>query len=290
MPPDSSSLPWESNATWQTVVWELPPQKRSSSGRGVSTLLLCLEILALAAFGLVIWRGAGILRELNAGPLPDPAVSAAALPSASPAPAAQPTATAAQPGVLPGDPASDSPAAPDNLLLPPLRHAPSAISPADPGSDAAQPLIATPEVASTLVSTEPVAEAHAERILIPALQLDAPVLQGDGWEELKQGVGQHLGTPDPGETGNIVLSAHDDIYGSLFRHLDRLKPGNEITLRTPEKSYTYKVEEVRIVKPTDLGVLEQTPDAVLTLISCYPYLIDTQRIVVRASLAAEAPS
>jgi sortase A len=72
--------------------------------------------------------------------------------------------------------------------------------------------------------------------------------------------------------------------------LDRLKPGNEITLRTPEKSYTYKVEEVRIVKPTDLGVLEQTPDAVLTLISCYPYLIDTQRIVVRASLATEAPS
>lgn len=289
VPPDNLSSPWESDVAWQSVVWELPPQKPSSSGHGASTFLLCLEVLALVAFGLVIWRGAGILRELNAGPAPSPILNTAPLPSASPEPTASPTATPEPLTVLPGDPPDDS-SGPADGLLPPLRHTPSTIPPTEPAPDPVQSLSTPSKATSTPLSTQPASNTHTERILIPALKLDAPVLQGDGWEELKQGVGQHLGTPDPGQIGNIVLSAHDDIYGSLFRHLDKLRPGDEITLRTADKSYTYKVEEVRIVKPTQLEVLEQTPDAVLTLISCYPYLIDTQRIVVRASLATQAPS
>src|SRR5690606_1889841 len=47
---------------------------------------------------------------------------------------------------------------------------------------------------------------QAIRIQIPAINVDAPVVQGDGWEQLKKGVGQRLGTPNPGQRGNIVLS------------------------------------------------------------------------------------
>ena len=68
---------------------------------------------------------------------------------------------------------------------------------------------------------------QAIRIQIPAIQVDAPVVQGDNWEQLKKGVGQQIGTPDPGSKGNIVLSGHNDVYGEVFRYLDRLTPGDQ---------------------------------------------------------------
>ena len=67
--------------------------------------------------------------------------------------------------------------------------------------------------------------AQAMRIQIPAISVDAPVVQGDSWEQLKKGVGQHVDTSNPGQTGNVVLSAHDDVFGEIFRDLDRLQPG-----------------------------------------------------------------
>lgn len=120
-------------------------------------------------------------------------------------------------------------------------------------------------------------------IQIPAIGVDHPVVMGDDWESLKAGVGQHLGSADPGDDGNLVLSAHNDIYGRIFQHLDQLDLGNEITILTTTRSYVYLVDEIRILKPSEISVLERGDKAMLTLISCYPYMIDTHRIVVRAS-------
>jgi sortase A len=125
---------------------------------------------------------------------------------------------------------------------------------------------------------------QAVRIQVPALGLDAPVVQGDGWEQLKKGVAQHLGTANPGEDGNVVLSAHNDIFGELFRYLDKLKPGDEVIIHTNQRQYVYAVTDTRIVEPTAVEVMAPTTRPVVTLISCYPYLIDNQRIVVRARL------
>jgi len=125
---------------------------------------------------------------------------------------------------------------------------------------------------------------QAVRIQIPSINVDAPVVQGDGWEQLKKGVAQHIGTPDPGQNGNIVLSAHNDIYGEIFRNLDRLKPGDVVILSTNQRHYTYVITGTQIVEPTRVEVMNPTPNAVVTLISCYPYLIDNQRIVVSAVL------
>ncbi len=122
---------------------------------------------------------------------------------------------------------------------------------------------------------------QARRIFIPALwDSPAPVVQGDGWEQLKKGVAQHIGSANPGEAGNIVLSAHNDIYGELFRDLDRLGPGDEIKIYTATGEYLYRVTGIRIVEPTETSVMDSTARPPVTLISCYPYLIDTQRIVV----------
>lgn len=123
------------------------------------------------------------------------------------------------------------------------------------------------------------------RIRIPAINIDAPIVQGDGWEQLKKGVAQRLGTANPGRKGNMVLSGHNDVYGEVFRYLDRLKPGDEITVYTQQRSYSYIVTGWELVEPTRVDVMDSTPNATITLISCYPYLIDTQRIIVKGQLA-----
>jgi sortase A len=125
-------------------------------------------------------------------------------------------------------------------------------------------------------------------VKIPGINVFARIVQGDGWEELKQGVGQHLGTPNPGDDGNIVLSAHNDVFGELFRDLDKLEPGDEVILYTEEKAYTYVVRQTQIVEPTAVEVMGPTREPVVTLISCYPYLVDNKRIVVTAYLVGES--
>jgi sortase A len=130
---------------------------------------------------------------------------------------------------------------------------------------------------------------QARRVQIPALNLDKPIVQGDDWEQLKKGVGQHVGSGLPGQQGNLVLSAHNDIYGEIFRNLDKLKPGDEIIISTERRSYTYVVRELDVVEPTDVWVMDPTEHASSTLISCYPYLVNNKRIVVFADLAATGP-
>jgi sortase A len=125
---------------------------------------------------------------------------------------------------------------------------------------------------------------QAVRIAIPAIKIDAPVVQGDGWEQLKKGVGQHIGSADPGQTGNVVLSAHDDVYGELFRDLDKLQPGDQVLLYTQQKQYLYVVDGTQLVQPTAVEVMASSGAPTVTLISCYPYLVDKQRIVVFARL------
>jgi sortase A len=125
---------------------------------------------------------------------------------------------------------------------------------------------------------------QAQRIVIPAINVDAPVVEGDDWESLKYGSGHHIGSADPGERGNCVISGHNDIYGEIFRDLPDLKVGDEIVIYTTTQKYRYLVEQTRIVAPTEVSVLQATSSPVITLISCYPYAIDSHRIVVIGSL------
>jgi sortase A len=82
----------------------------------------------------------------------------------------------------------------------------------------------------------------------------------------------------------MVLSAHNDIYGEIFRELDKLKPNDTVIVSTATKDYTYMVREQRIVPPTEVSVLGPSNDKQVTLISCYPYRVDNKRIVVFATL------
>ena len=125
---------------------------------------------------------------------------------------------------------------------------------------------------------------QATRIQIPAISVYAPVVQGDGWEQLRRGVGQHIGSANPGQKGNLVLSAHNDIYGEIFRDLDQLKVGDQVIIYTQQKQYTYIVSNSQVVMPTQVDVMAPSSNATLTLISCYPRLVDNRRIVISAEL------
>lgn len=122
------------------------------------------------------------------------------------------------------------------------------------------------------------------RIVIPAIGVDALVVEGDSWEQLKLGVGHHLNTADPGQRGNMVLAAHNDIYGEIFRHLANLELGDEVVVYSGEQPHRYIIRAKQIVEPTEVSVLAPTTKPVATLISCYPYMVDTHRIVVIAEL------
>lgn len=125
---------------------------------------------------------------------------------------------------------------------------------------------------------------HATRILIPAIGVDAPVVEGDDWEALKQGAGHHLNSANPGEPGNCVISAHNDIFGEIFRRLPDVDLGDEIVIHTARRVHRYIVTQKRVIEPEDVSVMHPTSSPVLTLISCYPYGVDTHRIVVAAEL------
>jgi sortase A len=217
--------------------------------------LLAVEVLAvigLVSLGVVFF---GVLRDLNRE-------SAAAL--------AQPTMTAT-PLVM-------------AVVLPSGHVPPDAQGNTQP-NEAEIPEHLRPMVQSLANLAVPTAgPEQAIRLQIPALGVDAPIVQGDGWEQLKKGVGQYLGSANPGQNGNLVLSAHNDVYGQIFRDLDRLKPGDQVIVYTQQRQYVYIVSRTVIVEPTQVEVMAPTKDATVTLISCYPYLIDKQRIVVAAKL------
>lgn len=87
-----------------------------------------------------------------------------------------------------------------------------------------------------------------------------------------------------GARGNYVIYGHDDIQGSIFRYLPTMQVGDDIDLSAGGRRYTYRVTGSLVVSPDDVAVLNPTPDATITLISCTPYWVDTQRIVVKGAL------
>ncbi len=122
------------------------------------------------------------------------------------------------------------------------------------------------------------------RIVIPSIGVDAAVVRGDSWEDLKKGAGHHIGSVNPGERGNMIISAHNDVFGEIFRRLEDTELEDKITVYTQAQSFEYKIKAKRVVEPSDVSVMGTASRPILTLITCYPYLIDTHRLIVIAEL------
>jgi len=232
-----------------------PARPRSRGRRVLDGFLLLVEVSAVVGFLFVLFNGLRLIQDLN-----KEVASALEQPTLTPTPLIM--AIVLPSGHTP--PTTEGGARPNEAEIP----------------EHLRPLVQT--LANIPVPTPGLEQAI--RIQVPALNVDAPVVQGDGWEQLKKGVGQHYPSSNPGKEGNMVLSAHNDIFGEIFRDLDKLKPGDEVIVFTNQRSYTYTIVQSQIVEPTKVEVMSPTKEPTVTLISCYPYLVDNQRIVITARL------
>jgi LPXTG-site transpeptidase (sortase) family protein len=122
------------------------------------------------------------------------------------------------------------------------------------------------------------------RLAIPKLGLDIAVVKGVADADLREGPGWMTWTAVPGAGGNVGISGHRTTYLAPFRHLDRLAPGDAVTLVTPTRRYTYRVKVNFVVAPDDTDVMFDTAKPTLTLTACHPPYSDRFRIVVQAEL------
>jgi sortase A len=117
---------------------------------------------------------------------------------------------------------------------------------------------------------------------IPKLRLEVAVLPGTDDRTLDRGLGHIEDTASPGADGNSGIAGHRD---GFFRGLKDIAPGDTIEVATLKTTHRYRVERTWVVDPDDVSVLDPTPAAALTLVTCYPfYFIGSapQRFIVRA--------
>src|SRR5207302_2511071 len=95
-------------------------------------------------------------------------------------------------------------------------------------------------------------------------------------------------TPMPGQPGNAAIAGHRTTYGAPFFNLNELQPGDPIFVTTRQGRFRYEVRETRTVSPSQLSVLNPTPDNRLTLTTCNPRFSASQRLVVVSQLIGEA--
>ncbi len=132
---------------------------------------------------------------------------------------------------------------------------------------------------STFTRGEPLAVLTIER-----LKIKAPVFAGTGGLALNRGLGWIAGTARPGEHGNSGIAGHRD---SFFRALKGIAVGDAVDLQTFLGTFTYRIEEIEIVHPSRIDVLQSRGTSSLTLVTCFPFNFvgdAPQRFVVHGKL------
>jgi sortase A len=215
------------------------------------------------------------------------------------------------PAVLPETPLqAESTATPDipATLPPPTIEPTPTVEPTAANTTSPTP---TAVPTQTPPATEPDTPQAPNRLVIPAIGLDAPVVTV-GWSVVTQN-GQQMSMWDvpnrhaagwlktsarAGERGNTVLDGHHNIAGEVFRDLVDLKEGDAIQLWAGDQAHDYVVSLLKILpekgQPTSVRLenakwIQPTADERLTLVTCWPYTNNTHRLVVVAVPADRAP-
>ncbi len=124
------------------------------------------------------------------------------------------------------------------------------------------------------------------KLVIPRLDAELYVVEGDDTGELRRGPGHISGTAMPGGHGNCVIAGHRDTH---FRILKDIRKGDDIVLETRYGEFLYRVKSTGVISPRNNRPLRPTSGAELHLITCYPFHYvgaAPQRFIVEAQLAA----
>ncbi len=132
-------------------------------------------------------------------------------------------------------------------------------------------------------------------ITIPKINIHAPVQYEPSVAEaniqhaLESGVVHYGNTALPGQAGNVAIFGHSSNdwwepgnFKFVFVLLDKLAPGDRLTVDYQSKRYTYEVTGSKVVEPTDVSVLNPTAAPTLSLITCTPPGTSLRRLVVTA--------
>jgi len=262
-------------------------------------LMLCLTGgLVVAIVSWSIWQEAGdlsaIWRQLNRSKSltgGEAIIYQSTLPAVlpqtqniAPAPTMTPVVVMPTPTDFPTPSPRTAPATPAPPSAPalPQTSAPSLTqtSPADQTGLSPAPHPTTlPSLNTSAILALP--EHLATRLVIPKMALDASVIlapiAGETWEvnHLDQQIGHLQGTASPGSSSNVVLAGHitlaPDGRAGPFLKLNSLASGDLVTVYYGDQPFTYRIDHIKTVKPTDIQVTYPSNDSKLTLITCLNY-------------------
>ena len=124
-------------------------------------------------------------------------------------------------------------------------------------------------------------------ISIPKLGVELPLYHGISAEVLNVACGHLEGTSLPvgGENTHCVLSAHRGLpHAKLFTELDKMEVGDTFTIIVLNRTITYQVDQIKVVRPEEIDDVQIVPgEDLCTLLTCTPYGINSHRLLVRGT-------
>ncbi len=122
-------------------------------------------------------------------------------------------------------------------------------------------------------------------IKIPKIDVNLPIYKGTSSEILEKGIGHLRNTSLPvgGKSSHCVLTGHTGLPSSiLFTDISKLEKGDIFYIQYLDEIHAYSVDQIKVVEPTDSSDLVIFPDKdYITLLTCYPYGINSHRLLVR---------
>lgn len=122
-------------------------------------------------------------------------------------------------------------------------------------------------------------------LTVPKISQELPVYHGTSDAVLGTSVGHFQGSSLPigGINNHSVVSAHRGLAtATLFTYLDRMEVGDVFYFTILDRKITYEVDQIRIVEPDDTSLIQMEDGKdYCTLLTCTPYGINTQRLLVR---------
>ena len=132
------------------------------------------------------------------------------------------------------------------------------------------------------------------KVRIPKIGVNLPIFHTTAEDILEIGAGHLEGSTLPigGKGTHSVISAHRGLpSASLFTDLDKLEIGDNFFIEVLNETLAYEVDQILVVEPEEteaLAVVEG--EDLLTLLTCTPYGMNTQRLMVRGHRVPYSPN
>ena len=148
-----------------------------------------------------------------------------------------------------------------------------------------------------LVSQAPQNEQNEARVIIPKINVNAPIVFPQTIDNkellsyLEKGVIHYKNSAEIGKPGTAVILGHSSAYpwykgnyGNVFALLEKLEIGDEFVVSYQNKKYYYQVSEKNIVVPLDFKIEEHDNKSHVILMSCWPVKTNRLRMVINSDL------